>query len=283
MALRSNRVRGVLSFGLVGILMLADAALAQPRPAGPVPPPAPERERLGRGDEPTLTVVGTGEAFGTPDRAVVRLGAVAQSSQAAEAQKLVGEIVTKTIDAVKQLGIDEKSIRTAGVSLTPVYTDQHLRPLQPGQPQEPQEPRISGYRASNTLEVRLDDLSRLGPVIDAGVATGANNVEGVDFQLKDDGPQRKAALKQAATDARGKAEALADAMGMRLGPVIEVIEGGGPGRPIPMARRAMLAESFAANTPVQPGQLQVTASVTITYRLAPADHGHGGAPEKPAP
>jgi uncharacterized protein YggE len=262
------------------LFLIADAALAQP--AGPVPPPAPERERRGRMDGPTLTVTGTGEDFGKPDRAVVRLGAVAQAEQAAEAQKLVGDIVAKTIDAIKQLGIDEKSIRTAGVSLSPVYTDHQPRPLQPGQPQQPQEPRISGYRASNTLEVRLDDLARIGPVIDAGVATGANNVEGVDFQLKDDGPQRKAALKQAATDARGKAEALADAMGMRLGPVIEVIEGGGAGRPIPMARRAMLAESFAVSTPVQPGQLQVTASVTITYRLAPADHDHGGAPEKPA-
>jgi uncharacterized protein YggE len=241
-------------------------------------------------DAPTLTVSGTGESFGTPDRAIVRLGAVAQSAQAGDAQKLVGETVAKTIDAVKQLGIDEKSIRTAGVSLTPVYADHHPRPLQPGQPQEPQEPRISGYRASNTLEVRLDDLSKLGPVIDAGVATGANNVEGVEFQLKDDGPQRKAALKQAASDARGKAEALADAMGMRLGPVIEVIEGGVAGGPIPMARRAMLAESFAVSTPEQPGQLQVTASVTITYRLGPADHEHdhdhggrGGAAEKPAP
>jgi uncharacterized protein YggE len=225
-----------------------------------------------------LTVTGTGEAFGTPDRAVVRLGAVAQSAQAAEAQKLVSEIVTKTTDAVKELGIDEKSIRTAGVSLSPVYSDFQPRPGQ----QQPQEPRISGYRASNTIEVRLDDLKKLGPVIDAGVTTGANNVEGVDFQLKDDGPQRKAALKQAATDARGKAEALADAMGMRLGPVIEVIEGGaGGGWPIPLARRApMLAEAFTAGTPVQPGQLQITASVTITYRLTPSDRG--GA-EKPAP
>jgi uncharacterized protein YggE len=227
-------------------------------------------------DEPTLTVSGTGESFGTPDRAVVRLGAVAQSAQAGDAQKLVGETVTKTIDAVKKLGIDEKSIRTAGVSLTPVYTDFQPRPGQQ------QEPRISGYRASNTIEVRLDDLAKLGPVIDTGVSTGANNVEGVDFQLKDDGPQRKAALKQAATDARGKAEALAEAMGMRLGPVIEVTEGGAVGRPIPMARHAMLAESFAANTPVQPGQLQVTASVTISYRLMPTDRD-GDAPGKPAP
>jgi uncharacterized protein YggE len=128
---------------------------------------------------------------------VVRLGAVAQSAQAGDAQKLVAETVAKTIDAVKKLGIDEKSIRTAGVSLTPVYTD-----FQPRPGQQQQEPRISGYRASNTIEVRLDDLAKLGPVIDTGVSTGANNVEGVDFQLKDDGPQRKAALKQAATDAR---------------------------------------------------------------------------------
>jgi len=278
MSLRSSRARVVLSFGLVALLLLADASLAQPRPDGPVPPRPPERERRGRMDEPTLTVSGNGEAFGTPDRALVRLGAVAQSAQAGDAQKLVGETVAKTIDAVKKLGIDEKSIRTAGVSLTPVYTDQQPRPGQ----EQPQEPRISGYRASNTIEVRLDDLAKLGPVIDAGVATGANNVEGVDFQLKDDGPQRKAALKQAATDARGKAEALAEAMGLRLGPVIEVTEGGAVGRPIPMARHAMLAESFAPNTPVQPGQLEVTASVTITYRLAPPDRGAPDA-EKPAP
>jgi uncharacterized protein YggE len=234
-------------------------------------------------DEPTLTVSGTGEAFGAPDRAVVRLGAVAQAPQAADAQKQVGEIVARTIDALKQLGIDEKAIRTAGVSLSPVYTDfQPPRPAQQQQP--PQEPKISGYRASNTVEVRLDDLTKIGPVIDAGIGTGANNVEGVEFQLKDDAPQRKAALKQAAGDARGKAEALAEAMGMRLGGAIEVIEGGvGGWPPIPFARRggAMLAEAMAAGTPIQPGQLQITASVTITYRLHPTDPARPA--EKPAP
>ena len=252
--------------GVMGAVVWANhrPALAQREPGG-APPPPPAESRDGRYRGPTLTVVGTGEAFGKPDRAVVRIGAVAQSRQAAAAQQEVSETVTKTIEAIKAVGIDEKAIRTAGVSLHPVYTDFQPRPGAEGQPQEP---KISGYRASNSIEVRVDDLSKLGPAIDAGVGTGANTVEGVTFELKDDQPQRKEALKQAAEDARGKAEALAAAMGMELGGVLEVIEGGGQTPPIPFrAGRMALGAEAAMATPIQPGELEVNAAVTITYRL----------------
>ena len=123
---RSTFLRCVAG-GMFALTLLMDVSSALAQPAGPVPPPPPpERERRGRMDEPTLTVTGTGESFGTPDRAVVRLGAVAQATQAADAQKQVAEVVAKTVEAVKQLGVDEKNIRTAGASVTITYR------LQPG-------------------------------------------------------------------------------------------------------------------------------------------------------
>jgi uncharacterized protein YggE len=234
---------------------------------------APRRRGMG---PPLLTVTGSGHSEATPDRATVRIGAVAQAKQANEAQEKVNGIVVKTIEAIKELGIDEKAIRTAGLSVSPVYSNP---------PQQPMEreginpnPHITAYRAANVVEVRVDDLSKLGQVIDAGVASGANNIDGVDFSLKDEGPQRREALARAARDAREKAEALAEAMSLRLEGVQEVTEGGVnvmPPRPY-FGRAAMAAE--AVSTPVEPGEIRTDASVTVSYRVS--EPGRPGGPPR---
>jgi uncharacterized protein YggE len=110
---------------------------------------------------PTITVNGHGEFSAKPDRAVLALGAVSQSDHAASAQSAVNQIVRKTLEKLKALNIPETAIRTSGLSLTPVYS------YDGAASRSEREPRITGFRASNTVEVELDDLQRVGEAIDA--------------------------------------------------------------------------------------------------------------------
>lgn len=122
---------------------------------------------------PMLTVNGDGEVSAPPDRATVRLGATTQADEAAAAQSSVNGTLQKALDAIQKVGIPQRSIRTTGLTLSPVYAPQKLA--------SPETPRVVAYRAANTIEVTVDDLKLMGAVIDAGVTAGANRLEGVSF------------------------------------------------------------------------------------------------------
>ena len=230
----------------------------------------PATEPKPRGEPPTLTVTGTGDSSARPDRAVLVLGAVVQAEQASAAQQRVNEIMQAAIESVRGQGVRDDAVTTVGLTLHPVYTDPPQRPFPQNQP--PAEPRIVAYRASNRVRVQLDDLSKIGPVIDAGVQSGANHVEDLSFQLKDDTAARAEALRGASNAARAKADAIAQALGLRIDGVLDAVEGGvHVVRPRMDYARAGVAAAMEASTPVQPGQVEVQASVTVTYRVSPSD------------
>lgn len=269
-----------LSIAGVAALVCCAALVMAQDPAQPPPEDGPRRELPAmRPQPPTLRVTGSAQTQAAPDHARVRLGAFSQAAEAAQAQDQVNQVMQRALAAVKGLGIDEKSIRTADLSLYPIQ--EQPRPM-PGREQEVQEPRIVGYRASNTVIVDLEDLSKIGPVIDACVGVGANQLQGVDFSLKDDVEARAAALEKAVGDARRKAEALARAAGMRLGPIMELIEEGAYIQPPqPMMQMRGMAMEMAAPTPVQPGQLEVYGNVIIVFHLRPAGEAPADVPDRP--
>ena len=219
-----------------------------------------------RGDDrtPTLTVSASAEVSVQPDRAVVRLGVMAQAPEAAEAQDQVNAAMQRVQEAVMGLDVPEQSVRTEELSLYPVYSDS--RPM-PGRGGEVQEPRITGYRASNVVSVEVAELARIGEIIDAGIEAGANQLQGVSFSLRNNAPASTQAMRLAVEEARGQAEAVADAMGMRIVRVREVIAGGYDVRPPMPYAGARFAAADMAETSVQPGQVDVTASVTVTYEI----------------
>lgn len=212
-----------------------------------------------------LTVSGSGEARVAPDEATVRLGVVAQGATARAAQDQVSRTAGAVLDAIRKAGIKDEDIQTSGLSLSPLYSQ--------GRPnQENQAPRITGYQANNTVTVRVNDLTKVGPVIDAGLGAGANTLDGVEFGLRNDEAARAQALSDAALKARAKAQTLASALGLKLGNVLEVAEGGVSVVPQPYPRYgrvAMMEMSAAPETPVSAGQVGVQASVTIRYRISP--------------
>jgi hypothetical protein len=208
---------------------------------------------------PAITVTGTGDVAAAPDRAQLSLGAVVESRRAVDAQGQLAELIQRVLNGIKALGIPEEKIRTVGLSLTPVFSQP-----KPRSDTEPEGPRIVGYRATNSLRVQLEDLERVGSVIDAGIAAGANQLSNLNFELRDDLAHRQQALKLAAREARFKAEAVAAALGLQLGEVLEVREDGTQ-TAFPQERR--FAAPAAVGTPIQPGQVQISAAVTVRFRL----------------
>lgn len=208
---------------------------------------------------PLITVQGEAELHVAPDLATIRLGIEAQEETAEAAQQRVNRAGNAIQEALRNAGVAAEAIRTTGLSLSPVYSH-------PGQ--RGGESRLTGYRAQNVVRIRLHDVERVGPVLDAGLAAGANRVDGIDFSLEDDAELRRQALTQAVATARAKAMTIAEAMGVTLASVHSVQEGGVSVMPFhaPMARMEMMAAD-QASTPVAAGQVSVSAQVTVQYRI----------------
>jgi uncharacterized protein YggE len=211
---------------------------------------------------PHLTVQGVAEVRVAPDLAVVRLGVAQQAPTADEAQQQVNRVAGEILAAVGREGVGETDIQTSRLMLSPIDARQI-----PGNSQPPQ---IVAYRASNTVSIRVGDLDRVGSVMDAALAAGANQLEGVSFLLLDDLPARQEALRAAVVEARAKAGVMAEALGVELGPIHSVGEGGVSVQPPIMetagAVRAMALQAGNA-TPVSPGELTGSAAVTISYGI----------------
>jgi uncharacterized protein YggE len=131
------------------------------------------------------------------------------------------------------------------------------------------EPTIDGYVASNVVQVQLDDLGRIGAAIDAATQAGANNVQGIQFTLRDQDAVRAQALREAAQRARAEADVLAAALGLKVVRVLTAEENSPRVMPVRMFSRAAAATSAAAPTPVEAGTLDVTADVTLTVEVSP--------------
>jgi len=218
--------------------------------------PALGQERA-RPEVPGLTVSGTGEVRAAPDEATVRLGVVRQAATADEAQQQANRTAQAILAALTQAGVNREQVQTSGLTLQPVYA--------PQRPGAQEEPRIVAYRASNEVTVRVDRLSMVGQVIDAGLKAGANQLDSLQFGLRDELPVRQRALAQAVQQAREKARTIAEALEVRLVKVLEVQEGGLVVRPFYEQRAVMAAGE--AGTPVSPGQVNITATVTVRYQI----------------
>jgi uncharacterized protein YggE len=211
---------------------------------------------------PVLIVSGNAQAEATPDEATVRLGFVRQETTAQAAQDQANRVAQSILSEIAKLGIPAAQIRTSRLTLSPIYAPSPRSDSRDA-------PRIASYSASNQVSVELTNLTQIGPVIDAGLRAGANQVDGVLFRLKDDLPVREQALKKAVAEARRKAEVMAEALNVRLLGVQEVSESGSSVMPRGESGGfAMAAAREVAPTPVSPGQIEVSVSVMVKYLIS---------------
>jgi uncharacterized protein YggE len=197
----------------------------------------------------SIVVSGSGSVASVPDRAQVSFGVSSTAKTASGALRANAAEMTKVIAAVKSQGIPAADIRTEFVSLSPVYSQNGNE--------------IVGYNASNSVGATIRNLDKIGALIDAAVDAGANQINGPNLVRSDANALYRQALRAAIANARGKAQAIARASGLRLRRITDVSESGGP-TPVPEAAKATVAPS----TPIEPGTQLVEATVTVTFSVA---------------
>jgi uncharacterized protein YggE len=200
----------------------------------------------------------TGEVTTTPDQAEISVAVQTENLDPQAAQAANARTMADVINALKKAGVADKDLKTTGFSMYPVYDDTGSFLLK----------NIKFYRVTNTLLIRVTDVAKTGDLLDLAVANGANNVNGVTFTLSEEKQQalRDEALTEAVQLARADADAVARAAGLTITGVREITVGGG-NIPYPMADLSY-ANAKTAATPLQPGELTVSASVSVSYTCA---------------
>ncbi|HEY2032207.1 MAG TPA: SIMPL domain-containing protein [Rhizomicrobium sp.] len=237
----------VSRFAAFGVAGLALALLSAPAAVG---------ADMGGGEQRMLTVSGQGEVHGTPNQAMLSAGVVTAARTAASALADNSRAMNQVFATLKHAGVSDEDMQTSNFSVQPRYaTDKNGNTLQ----------NITGYQVSNTVNVRVDDLSKVGPTLDALVSSGANSIGDIAFTIKDPKPLMAQARAAAVADAVARAQTLARAAGVTLGPITSISEGG-YAEPRPMMRMAMMAGA-SAQTPIAAGEETVTADVSITWSI----------------
>ncbi len=203
---------------------------------------------------PSIRTTGQATIKAKPDRAILDIGVVTQAATAEAAGAGNANQLAAVMGRLRGLG-SALEMRTINYSLSPNYR----------YPKDSGQPTIAGYTASNTLQVTASDLSLVAKAIDLATQSGANKIERLQFTLKDESAVRSQALRQAAAQARSSADAIAAALGLKIVRVLRAEEGT-PAVPRPQPMFAMAAER-AAPTPVEPGNIEVQAIVTLTVQV----------------
>ena len=212
-----------------------------------------------------LSLTAQGKSTRTPDLAVFNAGVVTQGATANEALSANAAAMNRVIATLKKTGIADKDIQTSQISLNPVYIQPEYGPN--GVPR--QEPRITGYQAVNNVTIRSRNVSGFGKVLDALVASGANQVNGPSFQMAEPAAALDEARLDAMKEARARADLYARAAGLRVVRIVSISESGGFAPPQPVYARAMKAEMAAAPTPIAVGEVEAEVSLSVQFELAP--------------
>ena len=232
----------------VSLLIAGDASAqsAQVMPATP----------MVSSDGTLLAVSAQAEARRVPDVATLSTGVVTQAADANAAMRANAVQMDKVMAAIKAAGIAERDIRTSGINLNPQY--RYV---------ENQNPTITGYQASNTVDLKVRDITRLGKVLDALVASGANQVNGPSFEIDQPEPVYDEARREALEKAQVRAQMYAKALGLRVRRIVSISEGGGYRPPMPMPMMAMARAKTEADTAVAPGETTLTANLDVVFEL----------------
>ncbi len=204
-----------------------------------------------------LDVVARGEVKRVPDVALINAGVVTQSANAGAAMQDNASRMSRVLAALKRAGVADKDVTTSSVSLSPQYRYNENQP-----------PVITGYQASNQINVRFRDIGKSGAILDALVKEGANQINGPSLVI--DQPQqamdeaRIAAIKAA----RARAELYASATGLKVKRIVAISESEAVnGGPIPMMARGFASDAAQAKTEIMPGEQEIGVTVSVIFEL----------------
>jgi len=208
-------------------------------------------------DGTLLSVSASADAKRVPDVATISTGVVTQAADANAAMRANAAQMDKVMAAVRGAGIAERDIQTSGISLNPNYKYAENTP-----------PTIIGYQASNTVNVKVRDLSKLGKVLDTFVAQGANQINGPSFEVDKPDVAYDEARIAAIKKSQARAETYANALGMRVRRIVSISEGGANfPRPMPVMRMQAADAMMAKETSVSPGESTLSVNVEVVFEL----------------
>ncbi len=204
----------------------------------------------------SIRVQGTGSVDAKPDQAVIMAAVVDQETAAARALEANSESMRRVLAKLGEFAVAKSDIQTRSFAVHPLFERRVSGTATP---------RIIGYRVVNRIAVKVRELARLGAMLDALVAAGADRLDGVRFSIAAPEPLADKARLAAMADARRKAELYAESAGVRVGRVLDIAEHGARGpRPAMMEAAAMSAR---AAVPIEAGEQRVSAAVTVVYEI----------------
>ena len=246
MLLRPLALASALAFGTLALGMPMTASSQSATPAAYAIP----------ADGTLLSVSASADATRVPDVATISTGVVSQAADANAAMRANAAQMDKVMAAIRAAGIAERDIQTSGINLNPNYKYVENAP-----------PTIVGYQASNTVNVKVRDLSKLGKVLDTFVEQGANQINGPSFEVDKPDEAYDEARIAAIKKAQARAQTYAKALGLNVRRIVSISEGGASvPRPMPMLR-AMAADAEMKSTSVSPGESTLSVAVEVVFEL----------------
>lgn len=207
-----------------------------------------------------ITTSATGEVLGAPDMAQISVGVQTQSPDVRVAQAENAIIMDNLVNALLGAGIAKDDIQTSGYSIYPVYESNPMGLT----------PKIQYYQVTNTVQITVRDVNRVGEIIDIAVSNGANQANGISFTLSDEKARavRNVALQEAVVQAKADADTVAAATGVQIIGVRDISVGASyPPIRYDSYSAAGSGISQKVPTPIEPGQITESAQVTITYLI----------------
>lgn len=241
---------------------VAVAAVAGALLVGAAPAAANAENVVDASGRSTIRVVGEGKVTAKPDVVEVDLGVISRAKTAGAAAAENAKKLDRVMEGLKKLVAGKGEVKTIAYTASPNHT----------YPERGGTPRVDGYTVTNTVRVRLRDVAGAGKIIDTALSLGANEVQRLAFTLADEQPVQSEALRAAATKARAQANALASALGVRIVRILNVTENASGFSPVMYAEersRNGIGSTAMAATPIEPGSLEIRASVTATYEISP--------------
>jgi len=205
-----------------------------------------------------LDISATGEVTRVPDLALISAGVQTLQPTATEAIEDNATKMLRVRAALRRAGIEDKDIQTSSISLNPEYVYDQNKP-----------PRLTGYRATNTVNVKFRDLKRTGTILDALVAEGSNSISGPNLMIDKPEAALDEARAKAIANGRARADLYARALGMQVVRLLSVSESGGYAAPPPMPPMVTFqrAEAADAKTSIDPGTQQLQVSISMSFEL----------------
>jgi len=204
----------------------------------------------------TIAFSGEGKVFTKPDIAFVDFSVVTQGTRIKDVQDANTKKMNKVITFLKDSGIDEKDIKTTNYNLYPQYTYENYKI-----------PQIMGYQISQTLNIKIRNLDKVGDILQGGVEVGINQVNSLYFGVENDEQLKEQARKMAIDDAKEKAKKLAKELGIKLGKLTNFYENV-VGYPVPMySYKESGMGGGGATLDIQAGENEIIVSITLTYEV----------------